>query len=87
MFRLRGRLGVVGAIIELVVVVIVVVVVVVVVVVAVAEQVIPIEGTAVGIDEVGVVQQPVEGLGLADLSTNLEIPAPGLVGVTDTGGL
>ena len=53
----------------------------------VAEQVIPIEGIAVGVDEIDVVEQPIEGFGLADLGANLEIAAAGFVGVPNASGL
>ena len=51
---------------------------------AVAEQLVAIEGVAVGIDELDVVQQPVERLRLADLGANLEVAGTALEGVADT---
>ena len=65
-------------------VVLVAVVIVIVVVVVVAEQLVAIEGVAGGIDEVDVVEQPVERLGLADLGADLDVDTGVLVGAADT---
>ena len=56
-------------------------------VVVVAEQLVAVEIVAGGVDEVDVVEQPVERLGLADLSADLDVDAGVLVGAADTSQL